>query len=89
MKQGKKTADIIISKGLKIQTPARQIGCNPGDSWMNCGNCGKFDFRVAVKPRNGTAKVSELICVNCGKNFKLDPQARLGGGFFSKRTEGV
>ena len=74
-----------------------QIAPAIGEFLMDCGNCANRDFGLHVKPRplnsefRGTARITEVICLDCGRVYKLDPHGNLGGGIYNKRPghEGV
>ena len=80
-------ARIIIPKHIKLQTPKKMVYPKIGDLVMECHNCGCREFGVYVHPVDGTAQVKEVVCHTCGRFYKLDPKARLGGGnITSKRN---
>ena len=85
---------IIIPKHIPLKTPRKMIYPKVGDLVMECGNCGHREFGVYVTPGDGgkaqngdgrkvpkgTAQVKEIVCTTCGRFYKLDPRAMLGGG---------
>lgn len=82
-----KDARIIIPRQVALKVPKKMIYPALGELVMDCGKCQEDNFRcrefgIHVRPERklGTAVVTELICKNCGAVFKLDPNARLGGG---------
>ena len=84
-------ADIIIHRNIPLKVPKYQIAPAIGDFLMDCGNCGNREFGIHVKPREqksefrGTARITEVICLDCGRVYKLDPHGNLGGGTYQKR----
>ena len=89
-------ADIIIPRHIPLQVPKEQIAPAIGEFLMDCGNCGGREFSNHVKPREqgefpGTARITETICIGCGRVFKIDPHGNLGGGTYAKHNghEGV
>ena len=77
---------IIIPRNIPLKTPRKMIYPKVGDLVMDCGNCGGREFGVYVHPVDGTAQVKEVVCTTCGRCYKLDPSARLGGGKFTWRN---
>ena len=85
--------DIIIlhpdDRKYRLKVPRAQIKCKDGNARMQCGSCGFYDFGVHVSPSKGlfagTAKVAEVICLNCGRFYKTDDHGNLGGGYFNRR----
>jgi hypothetical protein len=84
-------ADIIIPRHIPLKVPKEQIAPAIGDFLMDCGNCGNREFSIHVRPRDskssfrGTAHITEVICGDCGRVYKLDPSGNLGGGLYNKR----
>ena len=76
---------IIIPRPVKLKVPRMQISPASGEFQMECHNEGNREFGIHVRPTEGTAVVTELVCLECGQVYKLDPQARLGGGHFKRR----
>jgi ribosomal protein S27E len=72
-------ADIIIPRHIPLKVPKEQIAPAIGDFLMDCGNCGNREFSIHVRPRDskssfrGTAHITEVICGDCGRVYKLDP----------------
>jgi hypothetical protein len=85
-------ADIIIPRHVPLKVPKSQIAPAIGDFLMECGNCGNRQLNCHVRPREaksefrGTARVTEIICPDCGRVYKLDPHGNLGGGRYKKRS---
>ena len=84
-------ADIIIPRNIPLKLPKSQIAPAIGDFQMECSNCGNREFAIHVRPREaksefrGTARVTEILCPDCSRVYKLDPHGNLGGGLYKKR----
>lgn len=59
---------------------ANQVWPSAGDVPIGCG-CGSFRFRAhgQADPIASCVRVTEMVCANCLKVFKLDPANRRGG----------
>lgn len=63
--------DIIIPKGARLETPAKQISLSPGEFWLRC-RCGHMEFRTVlqVDREQTTARVKALVCLQCGTSHQ-------------------
>lgn len=70
---------ILIPRGVKLEVPKAQLFPSSGELPLQCGKCGGLKFGAHVAPKGAYAKVSELVCLHCGKNHKVDNLAHIGG----------
>ena len=58
----------------------RSVYPSNGDVHMRCGGCGTTDFTVHLKvDQMDSARVTNLACSLCGKEFRLNSKGELGG----------
>ena len=63
--------------GLKV--PPLMVFPSNGDLYLRCGNCGKQEFKVHVRPQHQAAMVKVIECARCKKIFKVDDESYLEG----------
>lgn len=72
--------NILVMNGAKVKLPQVLIP-NRGSLFVDCNRCACRTFAVRVEPlpKEGCARVKELVCTECRKTFRVDDQAKLEG----------
>ena len=66
--------DRLVTKRRRAVYPSN------GDVHMRCGGCGTTDFTVHLKVgQMDSARVTNLACSLCGKEFRLNSEGEVGG----------
>lgn len=68
--------DIFVPTHRGVKIPAKQVFPSAGELILDCV-CGSRRFGIHVRPKDGTAYCTEIVCAGCSRVWRVTPEGAI------------